>query len=215
MPYYWGVDSASPVTKELYDCVLNNFGKPSYWGRYIALVPGAADVLTREEIRLLRNSGTKILPIYSNFLEATGYREGKVIAQNAVYNARRLGVPKGKVVFANLEKFFKIDEAWIRGFVDGMFPSGYKAGLYHDPVKGDFSAAYCEAVNNDNKVATQLILWSAEPEPGVSRARNAPNFKPKKPPCKANVWGWQYGRDSPVCPIDTNLINSRLFELLW
>lgn len=215
MPYYWGVDSATKATKDVYDCVLKNFGKPNYWGRYLAPIPGKVDVLTKDEVQFLHNSGTKVLPIYSNFDRAIGYREGTVIAQNTIFQARRLGVPNGKVLFANIEKYFDIDEAWIRGFVDGIFPSGFKPGLYHDPVVGDFNNAYCTAVANSSEVANQVILWSAEPEPGVSKARNAPNFRPTKPRCKGNVWGWQYGRDSTVCPIDTNLVNSQLYELLW
>jgi len=215
LAYYWGVDSAAQVTEQLYSCVEKEFGKPTYWGRYLAPIPGKVAGLTREEVNYIRSNGIKLLPIFSNFREAVGYREGKVIAQNAIYHARRLSIPKGKVLFANLEKSYKIDEEWIRGFVDAMFISGYKAGVYHDPVRGDFSKAYCEAVAKDKKVSTQLILWSAEPENGPSRARNAPNFRPKKPPCKANAWGWQYGRDARQCPIDTNLFNSRLFDLLW
>jgi hypothetical protein len=215
LPNYWGVDSAEAVTKDLYDCVLRNFGKPSYWGRYLSANPQKVAELSVQEVQLLHRNGTKVLPIFSNFSRAVGYRDGRVIAQNTIFQARRKGIPKGKIVFANLEKHHDIDEAWIRGFVDGIFPSGYRAGLYHDPITGDFGEAYCEAVRNDSKVATQLVLWSAEPAPGVTKARNAPNFRPRKPPCQGNVWGWQYGRDSTVCPIDTNLVNSRLYELLW
>ena len=75
--------------------------------------------------------------------------------------------------------------------------------------------AYCEAVSQDQMVATQAILWSAEPDPGVSKAQFAPKFNPAKVPCEANVWIWQYGRDSKICPIDTNLADSRLFEMLY
>lgn len=215
MAYYWGVDSAAKVTKELYDCVLKNFGKPSYWGRYLAPIQGVTEGLQRDEIELLHASGTKILPIYSAFREATGYPSGQVVAQNAIYHARRLGVPSGKVVFANIEKYFQVDAAWIRGFVNTIYTSGYKAGLYHDPVTGMFSKAFCDAVTKDAKAANQVILWSAEPEQGVTKPRNTPNFRPRKVPCKGNVWGWQYGRDADKCPIDTNLINSRFFEALW
>lgn len=215
MPHYWGVDSATKVTKDSYNCVLRSFGKPSFWGRYLASRSGKVDVLTKDEVQLLHNSGTRVLPIYSNFNRATGYRDGTVVAQNTIYLARRLGFPNGKVLFGNVEKHFEIDEEWVRGFVDGLYTSGFKPGLYHDPVHGKFSAAYCAAVQNDSKVAKQLILWSAEPEPGPTKVRNAPNFRPKKPPCKGNVWGWQYGRDSEICPIDTNLFNQQLYDLLW
>jgi hypothetical protein len=211
----WGVDSAEKVTKRLYDCTLQHFGKPEYWGRYLTTVPNASDGLTKEEILLLHNSGTRVLPIYNNFRDATGYQAGKIIAQNAVFHAKRLGFPKGKVLFANVERFFKVDEAWIRGYVDAMYPSGYKPGFYHDPVKGTFTGAYCAAAKTNDKVSVQSILWSAEPEYGATKKRDAPAYQPAKVSCPGNVWGWQYGRDAAQCPIDTNLIEQRLFEMLW
>lgn len=214
-PKLWGVDSAQLVTKELYDCVLKNYGKPNYWGRYLTTVPNASDGLTKEEIQFLHNSGTRVMPIYNNFRAAVGYDQGKIAAVNAVFHARRLGFPKGKLIFANVERFFDVDGAWIRGWVDGMFPTGYRPGIYHDPVKGGFSAAYCQAVGEDANVADQTVLWSAEPETGISKARRAPRFNPAGPPCKGNVWAWQYGRNAPNCPIDTNLIDRRVFEATW
>jgi hypothetical protein len=213
--YIWGVDSAAEVTTELYGCVLKNYGKPLYWGRYLTRVPNASDALTKEEVQLLHNSGTKVLPIYNNFREAIGYDKGRVVAQNAIFQAKRLGVPIGTVIFANVERFFHVDKDWIKGYIDAMYTSGYKSGLYHDPVKGDFEAAYCQAVQENKEIASQAILWSAEPEAGVTKARQAPRYQPKKPSCPANVWGWQYGRDSNTCPIDTNLISERLYNLLW
>ncbi|KUP05016.1 hypothetical protein Q73_14365 [Bacillus coahuilensis m2-6] len=214
MAYYWGVDSASAVTKERYNCVLTNYGKPLYWGRYLTTVQNASDGLTKGEIELLRNSETKVLPIYNNFRKAVGYREGRVVAQNASFHAKRLGFRKGTPLFANVEKFFEVDADWLRGYVDYLYGSDYKPGFYHDPVNGDFAAAYCKAAAEDPRVADQSILWSAEPEPGATKRRNAPRYKPVKPNCRANVWGWQYGRDATTCPIDTNLIDGRLYEML-
>lgn len=74
MGYVWGVDSATRATEDLYNCVLNNFGKPEFWGRYLTTVEGASEGLTREEVELLHNSGTKVLPIYnrSGMLPETG-----------------------------------------------------------------------------------------------------------------------------------------------
>lgn len=213
--YRWGVDSAAKVTREAYNCVLRNFGKPDFWGRYLTTVPNASEGLNQEEIELLHNSGTRILPIYNQFRSATGRQNGVIVARNAIFHARRLGIPEGKVLFANVERFFPVDSEWILGYVDTFFPSGYKPGIYHDPVEGNFSNAYCQAASRNARVSDQLILWSAEPDPGVTKRRNAPAYQPSSPPCKANVWVWQYGRDAEECPIDTNLADQRAYNVFW
>ncbi|WP_307340981.1 glycoside hydrolase domain-containing protein [Caldalkalibacillus uzonensis] len=215
VPYEWGVDSAAPVTESFFQCVVDHFGYPSYWGRYLTTVPNVSDGLTRQEIALLRGRGVKIWPIYNEFVDAIGYRNGRVAARNSIYHAQRLGIPEGIMLTANLE--YAIDEAWIRGWVDAIYPSGYRPGLYGDPAEGDFSTAYCQAVQNSNLVAAQAIIWSNMPRPGVTRRAEAPAYRPSMPPCQANVWGWQYGWDDPTCnmPIDSNLIDSKLMQYLW
>ncbi|MDC3412698.1 DUF1906 domain-containing protein [Aquibacillus sp. 3ASR75-11] len=215
MSYVWGVDSAVNVTEDVYNCVLNNFGKPMFWGRYLTTVPNASEGLTQTEIRLLHNSGTKILPIYNKFTKSTGKRQGRVVAQNAVFHAKRLGIPKGTFLFANVEKEFEVDAAWILGYVEALYPSGYKPGFYNDPKTGNFRSAYCKAVSQNKLIAEQAVLWSAEPEPGVTKKAKAPTFRPSKPSCQANVWAWQYGRGATQCPVDTNLIDQRLQNELW
>lgn len=211
----WGVDSAAPVNERLLDCVKTNYGMPAFWGRYIKTVPGAADALTRREVAFLKQNGIKIMPIYSDFREAVGFARGQVMARNAIYLSKLLGIPRNVVIFANVERFFDVDEAWIRGWVNVLYTSDYKPGFYHDPREGGFSTAYCKAASTDEKVRLHSILWSAEPDPGVSKKSNAPSFNPHSPPCQANVWAWQYGRDSETCPIDTNLISPLLVKHLW
>ena len=211
----WGVDSANPVNQELYDCVKNTFGVPKYWGRYLTERPNVSSGLTKEEIGFLRSRGIRILPIYNVITEAIGYEEAKIAARNAVFHARRLGLPKSIALFAYIEHFFQVDAAWVRGWVETLIPSGYRSGFYHDPVKGAFSQAYCQAVQQNNEVAVQAILWSAEPETGVTSERKAPRYNPATPNCKANVWLWQYGRDSQKCPIDTNLADDRVMNYLY
>lgn len=213
--YHWGVDSAQKVTTDLYNCVLNQYGKPEFWGRYLTRVEGASEELDREEIELLHNSGTKLLPIYNDFKRAVGENEGRMAAMFASYHAKRLGIRKGTPIFANIERFHDVDSKWILGYVQYMYNTDFKPGFYHDPTEGDFNKAYCEAVNQDELVAEQAVLWSAKPEHGVTKAQFAPKFKPSKVTCKGNVWIWQYGRNSKTCPIDTNLADSRLFEMLY
>lgn len=211
----WGVDSAASVTEQMFYCVKNELGYPKFWGRYLTDVPNVSDGLTRQEVALLKNHGVKILPIYNAFRQATGYANGQVVARNAVFHARRLGIPKNKVLFANIEDFFSVDEAWIRAWVETLYPTGYRPGLYADPAKGGFSKAYCEAVQKNNQVAVQAIIWSSAPRPGTTKEQKAPKYQPALPNCKANVWAWQYGRDSEACPVDTNLADRRLLEFLY
>ncbi len=213
-PVMWGVDSAAVVDAKLLACVKRHFGSPDFWGRYLSTVQGASEGLTVTEINFLKNNGIKLMPIYNNFRTAVGHRQGAVAATNAIFYARRLGIRNGTVLFANIEKFFDCDAAWLIGWVETIYGSGYRPGFYHDPVTGSFNAAYCQAVQQSSLVKNQSIIWSAEPEPGVSSKRNAPKFRPKKPDCPANVWGWQYGRNSATCPIDTVLAEQKLFHLL-
>jgi len=212
--YIWGVDSTATVTEKLYSSVRNNLGNPKFWGRYLSAVPGVSEGLTKDEISFIRSKGVKLLSIYNVFTEAMGYANGQTAARNAVFHSRRLGIQENTLLFANVERFDNVDEAWIRGWVETIMLSGYRSGIYHKPVEGDFSRAYCQAVAQNNQIAVQTILWSAEPDSGVSKERNAPKFSPLKPTCKANVWIWQYGRDVESGPIDTNLMDNRVLTYL-
>ncbi|WP_332695408.1 glycoside hydrolase domain-containing protein [Halalkalibacter lacteus] len=211
----WGVDSAATVTEDLYQCVVTNFGPPDFWGRYLSTIPNVSDGLTLEEFRFIRDKGMKIMPIYNNFSEAIGARAGAVAARNAIFKARQLGIEEGSFVFANVERFFEVDADWIIAWVETFFSSPYRPGIYADPDEGPFNQAYCQAASMSNTVQEQTVIWSAEPEPGVTTKRKAPRiFAPSKPDCQENVWAWQYGRDADECPIDTVLMENRLFQTL-
>ncbi|MBU9712355.1 glycoside hydrolase domain-containing protein [Evansella tamaricis] len=211
----WGVDSAAAASQELYRCVSENFGQPDVWGRYLNTIPNVSDGLTRSEILFLKEKGIKILPIYNNFREAVGSSAGRVAAQNAIFNAQRLGIPKGVFIFANVERFFDVDPEWLIAWVERLVNSDYRPGIYFDPTEGPFNEAYCQAVERKRSVYTKTVLWSAEPESGITPKGNHPMFSPAVPDCGANVWAWQYGRDAEECPIDTILVDQRLFDSLY
>jgi hypothetical protein len=211
----WGVDSAENVTEALFQCVKKNFGSPKFWGRYLSQVEGASEGLSQHEIKFIRDRGMKVMPIYYVFETAVGYEKGRVSARNAVYHARRLGIPKDIVIFANVERFFDVDEPFVRGWVESIYNTGYRPGFYHDSTERGFAESYCQAVQNNPEVAVQAILWSAEPETGISTEKNAPNYTPQAPSCKANVWAWQYGRDTEACLIDAVLADRKLLQFLY
>ncbi|WP_456272088.1 glycoside hydrolase domain-containing protein [Bacillus sp. AK031] len=212
---YWGVDSSKTVTRDLYNSVLKNFGKPLFWGRYLTTVEDASEGLTREEIKLLHNSATKVLPIYNNFASSEGYRSGMTSAVDAVSSARRLGIPKGVPIFAKGEQSLEFDAEWLHGWYEGVQSRGYLAGYFNDPSEGNFNSAYSRAAQNSERIPIDTILWSAVPDRGPSKSGNAPRFNPRSPSSKGNVWSWQYGRDPKACPINTNLATRQLFDILW
>jgi hypothetical protein len=211
----WGVDTVNSVDEELFDCVRNRFGLPKFWGRYLTAIPNVSSGLTKQELSYIRDKGIKVLPIYNVMNEAVGYDQALISARNAVYHARRLGLPRGTVLFAKVENLSNVDAAWIRGWVETLLSTGYRSGFY-DSVEGGFAQAYCQAVKQNNEVAVQTILWSAGPKKGATSERKAPKkFNPAKPNSKANVWLWQYGRDTKRCFIDTNLADERVLTYLY
>lgn len=211
----WGVDSARKVDQVLLSCVLQNFGTPKFWGRYLTDISNVSRGLTKMEISFLKSHNIKILPIYNVFDQAVGREKGITAVRNAVFHARRLGIPIDTAIFANVESFFSVDDEWLAGWTETMMTTGYKPGFYHDPIKGSFPDAYCTAVKKNPQIAVQTILWSAEPQVGVSTERKAPKFQPALPKCRANVWIWQYGREAESCSIDTNLADERVMKFLY
>lgn len=213
--FIWGVDSSINVTNDLYQCVVRKFGYPKFWGRYLTRVPHVSEGLSIEEISFIKSKGIKILLIYNNFQNAIGLKQGQVAASNAIYHAKRFGAPKGTIIFANIEKFMDVDAEWIKAWVERIYISGYRSGFYNDPVHGDFNKAFCKAVQENEKVKNQAVLWSAEPETGTTPENKAPNFRPRTPDCRKDIWIWQYGRNAKECAIDTNLADPRILGYLW
>lgn len=213
--YEWGIDSAEDVTEDLFQCVLRNFGFPKFWGRYLLRVPGISEGLTKQEITFIRSKGVRLLPIYNSFQAAKGYSQGSAAGNNAVFQARELEIPKGTPLFANVEQFFNIDDEWIHGWTETIVTSGYRSGIYNDPVTGGFSEAFCNAVKENENVKSLNVLWSAEPETEPSGPQNPPVYHPKAPDCGGNVLVWQYSRQVPACPIDTNLAYRGLVNVLF
>ncbi|ADU31133.1 glycoside hydrolase domain-containing protein [Evansella cellulosilytica] len=210
----WGVDSAAAVNEQLLQCVRSNFGQPDVWGRYLNTIENVSEGLTRTEISFLKNNGIKVMPIYNNFRSAVGYQAGRIAAQNAIYNAQRVGIDEGVFIFANVERFFEVDADWIIAWVERFYNSNYRPGIYNDPTEGPFNEAYCQAAERSDLVREQTVLWSAEPEVGISAKTKMPRYNPVAPNCGGNVWAWQYGRDADECPIDTILVQERLFSEL-
>ncbi|PMC35192.1 hypothetical protein CJ195_20130 [Bacillus sp. UMB0899] len=211
----WGVDSVGTVDQDFYNTVRKQLGVPKYWGRNLTEIPNVTSGLTKMEINFLRNKGIKILPIYTIINKEIGYEQAQIAGRNAVYHARRLGFPQETVIFANIENLDNVNALWIRGWVETLLTTGYRAGFHHLSQNGDFTQAFCQVVKENHDISLQAILWSAETETGISSERKAPRFNPVTPNCKANVWLWKYGRDFNNDLINTNLADERVLKFLY
>jgi hypothetical protein len=211
----WGVDTASKVDQAFLRCVVNNYGLPSIFGRYLETKEGVSTGLTPEEVELLHHQGIKIIPIYNHFTNATNYENGTLEAQEAIAYAQQFGIPEGKAIFADIEPTYPVDEAFIRGWVDTLLGSPYKPRLYGlFTNESALTAAYQAAIAANQNVQTQTIIWSSNPDPGVTPQANAPEFQPGAP-ANVPVSIWQYGIDGEACNIDTNIIQSTILDFLW
>jgi len=212
---YWGVDSASYTTEELYACVNENFGKPTVWGRYLGTIEGVSSGLTKEEVEYLHANGVKILLINNQFNNATGYDNGVEQANIGISLAGELNVPEGVAIFADIEPSYPVDSAFIQGWFDTMMNSPYEPGIY-----GVFSPdsalveSYQASINENQEIQNKVILWTAYPHVDVTTQANAPENAAEAPE-GSHVYGWQYGIDAAACNIDTNLFKGSLFDFLW
>ncbi|MDZ5474501.1 DUF1906 domain-containing protein [Bacillus sp. 31A1R] len=212
---YWGVDSASFTTNELFSCVRDNFGKPKVWGRYLGTIDGVSSGLTKDEIKLLQDNNIKILLINNQFTDASGYDNGVEQAKKGIKIAEDLGAPDGVAIFADIEPEYPVDSAFIQGWFDEMSNSKYEPGIY-----GVFSNeqalldAFNAAVEENSQLLKDVILWTAFPQEGITTKGKAPKFNPEGPK-DSLLYGWQYGIDAETCNIDTNLFNGRLLDYLW
>ncbi|MFP7298284.1 glycoside hydrolase domain-containing protein [Neobacillus niacini] len=211
----WGVDTASPLDQAFLQCVVDNYGKPAVFGRYLETKEGVSTGLTPEEVELLHQQGIKIIPIYNHFTNATTYETGAEEAQAAIAYAQQIGIPEGKAIFADIEPTYPVDDAFIRGWVDTFVGSPYKPGIYGVFTNDSaLTAAYQAAITSNQNVPSQTIIWSSNPDPGVTPQADAPEYQPGAPE-NVPVSIWQYGIDGETCNIDTNLILSNVLDFLW
>lgn len=209
---YWGVDSASYTDENIYQCVIDNFGQPNVWGRYIGDIEGISAGLDQEEVEYLHANNIHILIIYNHFSDATGYDHGTEEAERAIALAEELEVPEGVALFGDIEPKYPVDEEFINGWYEAVEESAYEPGLYG--VYHENSELYVSFNKAKEKAKENLILWTAYPQKEISSKDNAPEYNAQGPD-NSNLYGWQYAIDAETCNIDTNLFTDDMIDFLW
>lgn len=212
---YWGVDSASKTTDELYACVSDQFGDPKVWGRYIGDNKNVSVGLTGQEADYLHSKDIYILLIYNHVTDARGYENGFNQAEEAVSLARSLDVPEGKAIFVDIEPGYPIDSEFLHGWYDGVKESVFEPGIYGVfAEEQNLYQEFVKAAQNVENFKKETLIWSAHPQAGITSQAKAPEYNAEAPE-GSHVIGWQYGIDAKSCHIDTNLFKGPILDYLW
>lgn len=209
---YWGVDSAEVAHDGLYECALDNFGKPDVFGRYIGDNEDVSRGLTEKEVSFLHEKDVDILLIYNHVTDVTSIEVGNKHAEEAIGLAKELDVPDGVALFVDIEPNYSVDAAFIQGWYETIDASSYVPGIYG--VFSEDSELLTAFNESDETVQEHTIVWTAYPQKEITSKEEAPSFEPQGPK-DANVYGWQYGIDAERCTIDTNLFTEDMIDFLW
>jgi Domain of unknown function (DUF1906) len=196
----WGVDSCAVANQTALSTVQGQYGTPDFWARYLPQSGGSgpgfcATIAT--EVAFLHANGIKMLIVDNNGTgdESGTYAAGQASASAAVASALSLGVPRGVVIYHDIEAGDPVSATWIQGWFDQLTNSSpYVPGVYANPIptSSAFDGAYCAAIQTEAAIASHMAMWSSEPEFAFTTKAGAFPYGPTVPPCGANTPAWQY-----------------------
>lgn len=211
-----GVDSVNIADEDFMQCITGSFGDPAVFGRYMVDKEGVSHGLTSEEIEYLHANDIAILPIYNHFEDATTYEAGVAEAEQAVAFANDYQIPEGVALFADIEPIYPVDHQFILGWHDTIAASPYQSGIYGVfSADSELSAAFQQAVAENEDVLAETVIWSNQPQVGITTKATAPEEFAMEGPEGGLLYAWQYGLDAEVCNIDTNLFQPEILDYLW
>ncbi|MCY0880519.1 MAG: DUF1906 domain-containing protein [Firmicutes bacterium] len=216
----WGIDSAAHAHLPFFHCVLRQYGPPDFWGRYLLTRHGICDGLSPLEIRFLHQHGIKILAIDNAFGAHTHGRMAGILAgMHALEAAKRLKIPAGTAIFADIEITYHPDSSWMIAWAGMILQGGYRPGFYYNPRHSAFIQSFC-AASHWMPALQNALLWSNQPQIGPKPRRQAPLWRPLQGACNQGYLAvWQHGINGRLCgsyaPIDTNWMDYRFLSALW
>ncbi len=186
----WGVDTTGTITSTFLSGVKSDYGTPDFVGRYLDQETGFTTGLTKTEVSYIHGQGIKILLIESDHGGDTG-SSGTTKANEAIAQAKALGVPTGNVIFADVEVGSAVDATFIEDWYSTIKAANYTPGIYANPLPGssEFNGAFCAS---GSTVINNLLLYSTEPSKSATTKADKPAFAPASPTCGGKTPAWQY-----------------------
>ena len=212
----WGIDTVSNVQSgNILTQTKTDLGNPRFVGRYLIY----SSELSSTEAQYIHASNVSILLIDD---PNRSFISGAADAQQAIAQAKALGVTRGVAIFRDVETSDPISATYVAAYTAAFAGSGFVAGFYQNPVNGSFAAAYCSAVVTNPTLVNRTVLWSSEPEhTGSNPKRSArPAFKPDVPGCANRTAAWQYLERGLFPPgtwpnVDVDEFSPKFTRMLW
>lgn len=217
---WWGVDSSGPITKSALANVQGWYRgrhRPQFWGRYLQ----GSYAVSKVELAFARAHHIYVYLIVNdrNCSQCSGAdlcgndrtaAQARTDSEAAARAARQLGIPRGAVLFKDIEQVSSCRGeptaayllAWHRSLARTKYRTGFYGNTYRQSYA--FPVAYCAALARSAHFTANVVLDMNEPEPqlgaprGTIGPRNAPRFHPSEPSCTppgATVI-WQYGEST-------------------
>jgi peptidoglycan hydrolase-like protein with peptidoglycan-binding domain len=186
----WGVDTTGAITSTFLSDVKADYGTPDFVGRYLDQETGYTTGLTSSEVSYIHGQGIKILLIESDHGGDTG-SEGTTKGNEAVQQAKALGVSSGNTLFADIEVGSTTDSTFIEDWYNAVKAGGYTPGIHANPLPGssDFNTAFCAS---GSTVINNTVIYSTEPSKSPTTKADKPTFAPDSPTCGGKTLAWQY-----------------------
>ena len=186
----WGVDTTASITSTFLGSVKSDYGTPDFVGRYLDQETGFVTGLTTSEVSYIHGQKIKILLIESDHGGDIG-SDGTTKANEAIQQAKALGVPTKNALFADVEVGSAVDATFIQDWYTTITAAGYIAGIYENPLPGSsgFNNAFCAS---GSTVINNMVLYSTEPSGNATTKAQKPTFAPTNPTCGGKTRAWQY-----------------------
>lgn len=213
---WWGIDTVDNVqTGNIVAQTRADLGAPQFVGRYLIY----SSKLSSTEARYIHQQGLSILLIDD---PNRAFTSGTIDAQQAIAQARSLGVAHEVAIFRDVETSDPISSTYIAAYAATFGGSGYVAGFYENPINGSFAGAYCSLAGSDPAAVKGALLYSSEPEHTGSDPRRSgrPHYAPNVPGCANHTVAWQYLERGLFPPgtwpnVDVDELPSRFSSVLW
>jgi hypothetical protein len=213
---WWGIDTVSNVQSgNIIAQTKADLGAPQFVGRYLIY----SSELSSTEAHYIHQQGVSILLIDD---PSRTFTSGSTEADQAIAQAKALGVPHGVAIFRDVETSDPISATYIQTYVAAFAGSGYVAGFYENPINGAFAGAYCSLESSNPPAVRGVLLYSSEPEHTGSNPRRSarPHYGPNVPGCVNHTAAWQY-LERGLFPagtwpnVDVDELPARYSDVLW